>query len=274
VGAFVSEPVGNLLRAWEFEPSVVGGCAVLLVLYAVAHRDDPGRAGWFVAGVAAIFLALVSPLDVLSDTYLFSAHMAQHLMLVLVAPPLLIAGLSPRMIRRAMKTAAVGRIERVLGNAIVAWTIGMATLWIWHAPSLYNAALDDEDLHIVEHLCFLISATIYWWPIVSPAEELRMSAMPAVMYLATGAVANSVLAILLTFARPGLYPAYLDPPDPLGILPMVRAQWGLTPAADQQLGGLLMWIPGGMVFMGAVVWVIARWYAAGDREIHGIAPAG
>ncbi len=263
----------NLLCAWDFDPSIVIGCVALLIAYAIAHRGDFSRAGWFAAGVAAMFLALVSPLDALSDTYLFSAHMLQHLILVLVAPPLLILGMSPRFARAVLRGPVLGRIERMLGNGEAAWVIGMATLWVWHAPVLYNATLADEGVHIFEHLCFLVSATIFWWPILAPIEESRLSPMPAVLYLATAAVANSVLAILLTFARPGLYPAYVSPADPLAILPMIRDSWGLTPALDQQLGGLLMWIPGGMVFLGAIVWVIARWYATPEDNNLGAAAA-
>jgi cytochrome c oxidase assembly factor CtaG len=264
----VSGAVENLMYAWDFDPTIVIGCVLLLAAYALAHRDDFARAGWFIAGVVAMFLALVSPLDALSDAYLFSAHMLQHLILVLVVPPLLILGISPRFARAVLKVRELARIEHMLGNPIAAWVIGMSMLWLWHAPVLYNATLADEDVHIFEHLCFLVSATIYWWPILAPLEEARLSAMPAVIYLITGAVANSVLAILLTFARPGLYPAYLNPSDPLKILPMIRDSWGLTPALDQQLGGLLMWVPGGMVFLGAVIWVMARWYSTPDNKLR------
>jgi len=255
----------NLLRAWDFDPSILIGCVLLLSAYAIEHRTDLGRACWFIAGTVAMLLSLVSPLDILSDQYLFSAHMLQHLILVLIVPPLLLLGLSERFVQEVLRVPMLARIERTLGNPAIAWTIAMGTLWIWHLPALYNAALADEDVHIFEHLCFLVSATIYWWPILAPIEEARLAPMPAVVYLATGAVANSLLAILLTFAQPGLYPVYLNPNDSLGILPTIRDSWGLTPSADQQLGGLLMWIPGGMVFLGAIVRVIGRWYSAADH---------
>jgi cytochrome c oxidase assembly factor CtaG len=258
----------NLLYAWDFDPTIVVGCVLLLAVYALAHRGDFHHAAWFVAGVAAMFLALVSPLDALSDTYLFSAHMLQHLILVLVVPPLLILGISPRFAHAVLKVPALARIEQALGNPIAAWVIGMSMLWLWHWPLLYNATLADEGVHIFEHVCFLVSATIYWWPILAPVEESRLAAMPAVIYLITGAVANSVLAILLTFARAGLYPAYLNPADPLKILPMIRDTWGLTPDLDEQLGGLLMWVPGGMVFLGAIIWVMARWYSTPDNKLR------
>ncbi|MGC1343437.1 MAG: cytochrome c oxidase assembly protein [Candidatus Binataceae bacterium] len=252
---------GNLLRAWDFDPSIVIGCIALLAAYAFAHRGDYSRAPWFVAGVAAMFLALVSPLDALSDQYLFSAHMLQHLILILIVPPLLILGLSEKFARSILEVPVLARIERILATPAIAWTLAMAVLWIWHWPALYDATLADENVHIFEHLCFLVTATIFWWPIFAPIARAQMEPMIAIIYLATAMVANSVLGILLTFAQPGLYSAYLHPADSLGILTMLRDGWGLTPAVDQQLGGLLMWVPGGMVFLGAIMFVMARWYS-------------
>jgi putative membrane protein len=266
----VGDPVngaGNLIRAWDFDPSIAIGCTALLAAYALAHRGDYSRAPWFVAGVAAMFLALVSPIDALADEYLFSAHMLQHLILILIVPPLLLAGLSEKFAHAIIGVPALARIEKILARPAVAWTLAMAVLWIWHWPALYNATLANEDVHIFEHLCFLATATIFWWPIFAPDARLRMEPMRAIIYLATAMVANSVLAILLTFARPGLYPAYLHPADSLGILPMLRDGWGLTPAADQQLGGLLMWVPGGLFFLGAIFIVMARWYSEPEAEI-------
>lgn len=258
--------VGNLLRAWDFDPSIVIGCAALLAAYAVAHRGDYSRAAWFVAGVATMFLALVSPLDALSDEYLFSAHMLQHLILILIVPPLLILGLSEKFVRSVLAVPALARIERILAMPAVAWTLAMAALWIWHWPALYDATLANENVHIFEHLCFLVTATIFWWPIFAPVASARMEPVHAIIYLATAAVSNSLLGILLTFANPGLYPAYLHPADSLGILPMLREGWGLTPAVDQQVGGLLMWVPGGLIFLGAIMFVMARWYSEPDAR--------
>ncbi len=256
-----------LIRAWDFDPSIVIGSAALLIAYAATHRRDYSRAPWFVVGVAVMFLALVSPLDALSDNYLFSAHMVQHLLLILIVPPLLILGLSPRFAWSVVRVPALGKIERVLGNPFVAWTLAMLTLWIWHWPPLYNDTLASENVHIFEHLCFLVTATIFWWPIFAPIDVSRLEPLIAVIYLALAALANSALAILLTFSSSSLYPAYLHPADPLGILPMIRDGWGLSPQIDHQLGGLIMWVPGGFIFIGAIIWMIARWYMEPDREV-------
>jgi cytochrome c oxidase assembly factor CtaG len=274
MGVPVTPATITILAAWDFEPSIVVGCAGLLALYAWQHRGDWSRAGWFCAGVALMALALMSPLDTLSDSYLFSAHMVQHMVLILIVPPLLLLGISTRAALRALAMPAVAKIERVLAKPAVAWTMGIGTLFAWHLPAFYNAALANEDLHIFEHLCFLVAATIFWWPILAPVEEARMAPLPALVYLATAAVANSALGILLTFAEPGLYPAYLHPADPLEILATIRNSWGLTPDVDQELGGLLMWVPGGFVFLGAMIAVLSRWYRDSRAPATGVVAWG
>lgn len=260
-----------LISDWHWHPSVLLGCAELLIGYALALRFHFTSAVlWYVAGILVLLVALLSPLHTLGDTYLFSAHMLQHLLLLLVVPPLLLWGLPAALVRSWLDVALVHRLEQVLGKPVVAWVLSIGTMFVWHLPTLYEAALRHESLHIIEHLSFLVTATIFWWPIIAPAKERRLQPLVAVVYLFTAMLASSVLGIILTFAAPGLYPAYLHPYDQLDILPLLRTQWGLTPAVDQQLGGLLMWVAGGLVYFCAAMGMLARWYSMpeGDSTPH------
>jgi putative membrane protein len=263
-----------LLTEWHFEPSIVAGCAALLAAYWLTHRGNLAGFAWFGAGVGAIALALLSPLDPLADEYLFSAHMAQHMLLVLIAPPLLLLGLTAADVRRMLRVRALAAIETVLGTPIVAWTIGTATLYIWHVPALYDAALREEWLHICEHISFLVTGAIFWWPVVAPLAPPRIDGLAALLYLAAGALAGSLLGIVLTFARPGIYTAYLEPQDTHGILALTRDSWGITPAVDQQLGGLLMWTAGAPVFLLAMLAVLVRWYRGPEHDHPVDVPVG
>ncbi|HZO80985.1 MAG TPA: cytochrome c oxidase assembly protein [Candidatus Binataceae bacterium] len=258
--------MARIALAWDPDFSVLLGCAALLVGYYLTHRAELSRAPWFVAGVAAMLLALVSPLDPLGDEYLFSAHMLQHLALELAVPPLLLLGISPRFARAVVDYAPLGRVERALGNPLVAWPLGVGMLALWHLPALFDAALGDEYVHIFEHLCFLVSATIFWWPILSPLPECRVAPLWAQLYLLGGAMANSLLGIWLTFAPAGLYAPYLHPADTLDVERLLRAGLGLTPALDQQIGGLLMWVGGGFVFLAVMVAEFLPWFAATAGE--------
>lgn len=256
-----------IARAWTLDLSIVIGCIALLAGYAAWVRPGWPRRGWcFVLGVALLFFALASPLEVMGDTYLFSAHMLQHLFLLLVVPPLLLLGLPAEPVEQLLQRPAVDRLEHILGYPPVAWTIGVLTIWVWHWPALYNLTLLNEQVHIFEHLLFLVTATIFWWPVLNPVMERRIKPLGTIPYLFGAAVASSALGILLTFAEPGLYPAYIFPYDRLGILAQLRGDWGLTLAVDQQIGGLLMWVPGSLVYLFAILGGLARWYGLPEED--------
>ncbi len=264
----------KIASAWDPDPSVIIGCVALAILYAIACRRDFSRTAWFLLGDLVMLLALISPLDVLSDEYLFSAHMLQHMLLVLVVPPMLIVGIPRAVASSIVGAREVETVERIIRKPLLAWLLAMAALWIWHVPRFYDATLRSEGLHIFEHLVFLVTSTIFWWPILSPLESSRMAPGAACAYLAAAMFSTSVLGIIITFAPVGSYTAYLHPADSLGILDGLRHSWGLTIEEDQQLGGLLMWVPGGMVYLIAIVAILVRWYRAPQPQHLTPIPAG
>lgn len=255
--------------AWDWEPSVVAGCAFLLAGYLAAVRFRIDRKTIvFACGVLVILFALVSPLDPLGDDYLFSAHMLQHILLDLVAPPLLVLGLPADLAKRIVSLRPAAVAEKILGKPPVAWIIGVGTLWIWHLPVLYEATLESEQVHICEHLMFLVTGTILFWPVWTPLAERRMAALPAVVYLALAAMVNSILGIVFTVASTPFYAGYAHPGDELGALSLIRNQWGLSQVADQQLGGVFMWTIGSVIFLAAILAILARWYREPENEIQ------
>jgi putative membrane protein len=255
-----------LLTAWDLEWSVIFGCVLILVLYLGKARADLWQRICFAAGIGILVLSLQSPVDALGDTYLFIAHMAQHLLLILLVPPLLVLGISETEARSWLKIKWIAKTECVLGNPYVAWCAGVATMTVWHVPALYNFALAHEPVHIFQHLSFLVTATIFLWPVLHPLPQRRLPTGAAVAYLFAGAAENSVLGIVLTFMRVGHYPAYLHPKDDLGALDLIRNRWGISAAQDQRLGGLLMWVPGCSVYFVAILAIIGQWYARPDSE--------
>ena len=252
-----------LMSAWDWKPSVVLGCGLVMAGYAWSTRFRfSARAAAFAAGVLAILLTLVSPMDELADHYLFSVHMAKHILFVLIAPALLLMGLPAAPMEQAMRIRNVARAERFLRQPAVAWTAGAGAMIAWHIPALFNKALANEPLHIAEHLSLLACGTIFWWPILSPLPQSRMRPLPhAAAYLFTACLACTSLGIAITFARSLLYPAYAHPADVYAILPLIRENWGISPQMDQQIGGLLMWAPACLVYVTAIMAMFARWYA-------------
>lgn len=260
----------DLVRAWSFEPLVVIGLVASLILFAIGlrrlWREVPrkrfGRMAepmCFACGWLALFVALVSPLHAWGRV-LFSAHMSQHEVLMLVAAPLLVLGRPivvflwafpvnwSRRIGNLGKIGWVQRAWRLLTIPLVAWLVHAVALWIWHVPVLFEAVLQNEWVHTLQHLSFLISALLFWWALIHGPQG-AMGYGAAVLYLFTTSIHSGALGALLTLAGSVWYPSYTG----------LTNSWGLTPLEDQQLGGLIMWIPAGLVYIIAGLALFAGW---------------
>jgi cytochrome c oxidase assembly factor CtaG len=256
------------LTQWNPAPSLYIGIALLIALYLYAigpvrkkhHLADSVKRSQvvlFIVSMLVMFLALASPLDELGDEYLFSAHMVQHLLITLVAPPLLLLGTPGWLLHPLLRNRVLLGIGKALTHPFVAFFLFNMNFWLWHAPSLYNATLSNENLHIFEHMLFIVTAVIYWWPILSPAKELpRLSLGGQVLYLFLSGMPSVALGAGLTFMQP-LYSPYIQQP--------IRA-WGISPATDQQLGGLIMWVPVNIIVIVIVSILFIRWMQALDEK--------
>jgi cytochrome c oxidase assembly factor CtaG len=256
------------LTQWNSAPSIYVGPLLIigLYLYAVgplrrkAHLADSVKRSQvvaFLSGVVIIFLALATPLDELGDEYLFSAHMVQHLLITIVGPPLLLIGTPGWLIKPLLRDQTVFRIAKFLTFPLVAALLYNMDFWLWHIPALYNAALSDENIHILEHISFMIFATISWWPIFSPVEELpRLSIGGQILYIFLNGMPAVALGAGLTFFPPA-YAPYIQQP--------IRA-WGISPALDQQLGGLIMWVPGNIIYIIIASILFIRWMQMQDAK--------
>lgn len=247
---------------WDWEPSIIAGCSALAGLYACTVRGQRpgGRVLAFGLGDAVLLLALVSPLDTLADHYLFSAHMVQHLLLLEAAAPLLLLGLPASVFQRWLQIPELRALERRLRQPLLAWIIGFGTLCFWHIPVLYDATVRLAGLHIFEHLSFLVSATIFWWPVLTPLPESRIDLGDSVMYLFARMAGNLVLGSFVATAPLGVYAAYLHAlpaPGPLHVI---------DHAFDQRLGGFLMWVPTLAVDLTAAPLLAVLWFTRAARR--------
>ncbi len=251
------------LWGFEIHVSVLIGTVYLAAAYLFAVGPAREKYGWtedgvggwrkasYLGAVALIFFALNGPLHTLSDEYLFSAHMVQHMLLMLVMPPFLILGIPPWLIRKAMERPTVERVARALTNPVVAYLAYNVTFIGWHVPQMYNWALVSHDLHIVQHLMFMAVAVMMWWPVVNPVPELeRIPTGPLLMmYVFAFGVPSTILSAFITLSDSVFYPWY-------AVAPRVSP---LSPLEDQRLGGLIMWIPGMLIFWVAITVVFFRW---------------
>jgi putative membrane protein len=229
----------------------------LYVYWGGLSRATPRRRVVSFAGALVVLgLALNGPLHNLSDSYLFSAHMVQHLILTLVFPPLLLYGTPARVIRPLVRPGWVLRFARWATRPLVAGALFSVPITLWHFPQFYEAALQHHPLHIAQHLVFLATAVVMWWPVLSPVPELpRANYGTQLLYLFALGLPMSLAGALITLADVVLYPFYVSAPR----------VWGLTPAADQQLGGLLMWVVGTIYLWVAASVVWFRWAAREER---------
>ena len=246
--------IPGVLLAWSVDPLVLVPLAVVAWAYLWAarrvNRAHPGnphpahRTWLFLAGLATIGVALTSPIEAY-EGMLFSVHMIQHMLLELLAAPLLLAGApitlalrvaNPR-VRRRLLTVLQSRIVHVVSFPVVAWAIFAAVNWGWHFSSLYDVALENAALHYVQHATFLGAALLFWWPAIgADPSPWRLPHPVRLLYLFLAMPQNSFLGVALMSATTVLYPHYATN----------ARDWGLSPLEDQQLGGLLMWVPGNL----------------------------
>ena len=198
-----------------------------------------------------MFFSLNGWLHDLSDSYLFSAHMVQHLLLAFVVAPLMIMGTPGGMLRPAARAAAASApVARWITAPTRCFAIFNVVVAGWHLPPLYNYALAHHPVHIVQHLMFLAASVLMWWPVLSPLPELpRLSYPGQMLYLFLMSIPMAIVAVYIVVRGRVLYPMYASAPR----------IWGITPMNDQLIGGLIMWIPGGLFFYTIISVVFFRW---------------
>ena len=248
--------------------STVLGTAVFGALYvwgvtAARRRWNLGppagrlRIAAFATGLLLLLVSLNGPIHDLSDDYLFTAHMLQHLVLTMAFPPLIIFSMPGWLLGALVRPRWVQRAGRLLARPIIAGVIFTVVLSAWHLVPVYDLMMQNHDVHIVAHLLFIIAAFIMWWPVMSPVKEVP--ALPhglGMLYLFLVSVPMQIPAALITMADTPLYRWYVQAPR----------TFGLTPLEDQRIGGLLMWIPGNLWIFGAIAVLFFLWNREQERE--------
>jgi len=249
------------LTQWNWQPSLIVGTVVIIALYIamigplrVKYQLGPEvplkQAAAFLIGVDLIFVALFSPLDAVGDTYLFTAHMIQHMILAIFAPPLLLLGIPAWIFQLLLRNRFVFVVGKGLTQPLVSAFLFNANLWFWHAPLFYNATLANPSLHIFSHLLYIATGLLFWWPILSPLSEgwPPLSLGGKIAYIFFSDMPMVLLGAGLTFT-PSLYYRYQNAPH----------LFGLSADADQQLGGLIMWIIGSIFLIVLVSIFFLSW---------------
>jgi len=271
----VAPLTGHLgLGDWTWEPTVLCGLVALAVAYVIAWRrrilrveDDVSpwfRTGrirpiLFAVGVLTAFVALQSPIDRGGDDYLFSIHMVQHLLLMMVAPPLLLLGIAGIRALPRERFARVRRIWWALTRPWVALVLFNVVMLLWHIPTLYNTTLTTQPVHVLEHLSFMAVGVLFWWPIVDPIRDDRtatVSPLTKIAALVVSGIPPTVLGLIFALSPVAFYDFYVRAPR----------LWGISPLFDQQIGGVLMLGLGNIIYFVAIVIIFMRLLGDAARD--------
>jgi cytochrome c oxidase assembly factor CtaG/cytochrome c2 len=267
---------------WPLDPLVLALIAFPAFLYAVGlyrltRRDASGpppdrlQVAAFAAGMSLVFIALCSPVESLADT-LFSMHMAQHILLMMAAPPLLVwarpgpvfwAALTPlwqERIATFWERTYLDRLFACLIHPVTVFILFCGAFVFWHLPRPYLWGLSYEAAHFLEHASFLLTALAFWTIVIEPSGERRLGYAATLIYLTVIVVLSDMPGALMVISPRLLYPIH----------EAGAAAWGLTPMQDQQLAGLIMWIPAGAVYLGAAIWLFVRLLQASERRSIGL----
>jgi putative copper resistance protein D len=264
----------GVLLAWSLDPLPLAGVALAAAAYLLMERrvtrrhprnPPPGWRRWaFLSGLLAIVLALCSPIE-RYEGQLFSVHMVQHMLLELIAAPLLLLGAPATLVlraaaasvRRPLLSVLHSRVLAVLTFPLLTWLLFAAVNWGWHFSTLYDQALENDALHYLQHATFLGAGLLFWWPVIAADPGRWRLAHPVrLFYLFLAMPQNSFLGVALMSAPAVLYPHYLSN----------LRDWGPAPLADQNLGGIVMWVFGDLVFLAGMAAVVAAWVRHEDRR--------
>ena len=252
--------------SWPFDPTVYAGLLALCALYAWLARSA-GGAGlrqpvYFALGIGLMWLALETPIDTAGDRYLDSVHMLQHVLLGFVAPPLLLLGLTPRMVDRLVAVPGIRGITEPVQAQIFAGLVMIG----WHLPPLYDATLASESLHVFEHLTFIAAGLALYWPMLeatSAGSRWRMSPGAKLLYMLVATLPQDGVALALIFSRVVFYAYYAHAP---------RLVPGLTPIIDQTVAGALLMVLGKATMAVAALAVYFRWFGDDRRADQAVEP--
>ena len=265
----------NILSYWQWDSFAV----LILLLIAVAFAYGKGwkkKTALLSFGIALLILTICffSPLHVLSAHYLFSAHMAVHVLLLLLAGPFIMISLYANDAKKLsffFKAAA--------RHPLLCWTTGVGIMWVWHIPVVFNGAMQWQHhssgfnwIELIETSSLLIGGVLFSLPVLSADKTERLPALSGIVYLFTACVGCSVLGLLITFAPTELFHHYLAMQDPYGLNTIIQQQWHITKSTDQQIAGLIMWVPCCFVYVVGCLYLLMQWFGEKETAISASAP--
>lgn len=247
-----------LTSYWHFEAVPVLLAVALIAFQLITNKNGSKHKNRvFFSGVAVMLMVTVSPLAYLGMGYLFSAHMVESIVLLLVVPSLLLSGLNEK-VGEAIRRSWFGKIGNRLFSVPVAWMVGVGTMYLWHIPAVFEAMKMSHLMHELHFFSLLIGGMIFKWPVFAPTEWKKLSPMQAAIYLFIACVGCTVLGIFIAFGPADVYTPFFHGGSE-AVWNMVRNGWGISSVVDQQAAGLIMWVPACMIYITNVLTVLTSY---------------
>lgn len=261
----------SIYTYWSLNWPALAGIILLCILYFRYHHFT--LRSWmkpFAFSVLLVFICFFSPLHILSQQYLFAAHMIVHVLLLLVVGPLLVVSLQGEQ----KHPAFILKISEALyKRPAIGWITGVGIMWFWHFPVVFNYAMNightspvaGAVITSLESISLLVAGMLFGWSLISPLKEYRLPALHSVVYLFTACIGCSILGLLITFAPAGMFRHFLSSYDSLGFNTMILNDWQINQAMDQQIAGLIMWVPCCLLYVVYALYLLIVWF--NEKEV-------
>jgi putative membrane protein len=255
-----------LFNYWQLNISALIIIVLLIVFNFITNgKRFTKKSIYFFIGIFLFILLTFSPINILGHQYLFSVHMIQHIVILLIIPPLLLIGTNKEFFDDLLKNPKINKAGKFLFNPMTTWMIGVGSMWVWHVPLLFKGMMDSELIHILEVISLLIAGFIFAWPVFNPTKFKKLEPLQTALYLFTACVGCTVLGIFITFAPAGFFSQYMMGNNP-AILNYLQFDMGISPAIDQQAAGLIMWVPACLIYLSIILITLNKWYKMPEDE--------
>jgi putative membrane protein len=258
----------SLLTYWHLDiVMLIFLIAICMGYLFLTHFRLEKRSVYFLSGFGLIIISVASPLHFLGENYLMSAHMASHVILLLVSAPLLVIGIPENRQNRFIEWMS----ERFSKTPWLSWMTGVCIMWFWHIPVIFNHVFQTQQgtgtglfsiniLQDIQLMSLVLAGILFSWPVMGPNHDWRIAPLHAVLYLSAACIFCSILGLLVTFAPAGVYARYIHIQDHFGYLKIIRNENGISAMVDQQIAGLIMWVPGCLIYLTASMYLLMKWF--------------
>jgi len=274
---------------WNLDIIAIVIAIALIVFHFITNGNTFNKKSLlFLSGVTLYIIATCSALNYLADYYLYSAHMVKDIIILLIVPPMLLSSTNPDFLKKIVNRPGFDKIGKILFHPLVAWILGVGSMWLWNFPDIFYLLEDSPWLKLLQMISLLIFGLIFIYPVFAPIKYHKLHPLQSAIYLFTACVGCTIMGIMITFAPAFIYTPYFAGPvfwccgiqtagpaasiyaagSNAAISNLIQSNWGISAKIDQQMAGLIMWIPACFVYLTNIMISLTKWYAKSGSETY------